>query len=60
MPRQFAASAHAACDKSASSGIAECVIEQMAKAGASADVVEVIRGRDTFSGYLERLEFADK
>ena len=43
MPQQFTTSAHAACDKSAASGFAECVIEQMAKAGASADAVSFTR-----------------
>lgn len=34
---QFMAAAHAACDKSSSSGEAECLTDQMAKAGAPAD-----------------------
>jgi hypothetical protein len=43
MPQQFMAAAHAACDKSAPSGFAECFIDQMAKAGASADAVSFAR-----------------
>jgi organic hydroperoxide reductase OsmC/OhrA len=43
LPEQFMAAAHAACDKSAPSGFAECVIDQMAKAGASADAVSFAR-----------------
>jgi hypothetical protein len=43
MPQQFITSAHAACDKSAPSGFAECVSEEMAKAGASADAVSLTR-----------------
>ena len=35
--------AHAACDKSASPGIAECFITQMTKAGAPADAVNFTR-----------------
>lgn len=43
MPQQFMAAAHTACDKSAPSGFAECFIDQMAKAGASADAVSFTR-----------------
>src|ERR1700690_2440321 len=43
MPDQFMASAHTACDKSAPSGFAQCVINQMAKSGASADAVAFTR-----------------
>ena len=43
LPEQFMAGAHAACDKSAPAGFAECVIDQMAKAGASADAVSFTR-----------------
>ncbi len=43
MPDQFMASAHTACDKSAPSGFSQCVINQMAKAGASADAVAFTR-----------------
>jgi hypothetical protein len=43
LPEQFMAAAHAACDKSAPAGFAECVIDQMAKAGASADAVSFTR-----------------
>ena len=43
LPKQFMASAHAACDKSASSAFAECFINQMANAGASADAVSFTR-----------------
>ncbi len=39
IPQQFMTSAHIACDKSVPSGFAECVIDHMAKAGASADAV---------------------
>ncbi|MGH9642667.1 MAG: hypothetical protein ACRD3Q_09590, partial [Terriglobales bacterium] len=41
--KQFIAGAHAACDKSAQSGFAECFIVQMTKAGASADAVSFTR-----------------
>lgn len=41
IPQQFFGNAHAACDKS--SDIGECVINQMAKAGASADAVAFTR-----------------
>jgi hypothetical protein len=41
--QQFITNAHAACDKTSGSGIAECFIDQMAKAGASADAVNFTR-----------------
>jgi hypothetical protein len=41
--QQFITNAHAACDKTSGSGIAECFIDQMAKAGASADAVTFTR-----------------
>ena len=44
------AGAHAACDKSAPAGFAECVIDQMAKAGASADAVSFTRALYKQSG----------
>ena len=44
IPPQFMTNAHAACDKS--SGVGECVIDQMAKAGASADAVSFSRELD--------------
>lgn len=43
LPEQFMAGAHTACDRSAASGFAECVIDQLAKAGASADAVNFTR-----------------
>jgi hypothetical protein len=43
MPTQFMANAHAACDKSSSSGSAECMIDQMAKAGAPSQAVAFTR-----------------
>ena len=43
LPEQFITNAHAACDKSAPSGFAECVISQMAHAGASPDAVNFTR-----------------
>ena len=43
LPESFIASAHAACDKSAPTGFAECFISQMAKAGAPADAVGFTR-----------------
>ena len=43
LPEQFMAGAHAACDKSAPSGFAECFISQMGPAGASADAVSLTR-----------------
>jgi hypothetical protein len=42
-PPEFITGTHAACDKSAPSGFAECLIGQMAKAGASADAVTFTR-----------------
>jgi hypothetical protein len=42
-PPEFIIGAHAACDKSAPSGFADCFIGQMAKAGASADAVSFTR-----------------
>jgi len=41
--QQFITNAHAACDNTSGSGIAECFIDQMAKAGASADAVSFAR-----------------
>lgn len=43
MPDQFMSGAHAACDKSAPTAFGGCVIDQMAKAGASADAVSFTR-----------------
>jgi hypothetical protein len=43
LPDQFVTGAHTACDKSAPASFAECVIGQMAKAGASADAVNFTR-----------------
>src|SRR5216684_4298398 len=43
LPEQFMAGAHTACDKAAPAGFAECVIDQMAKAGVSADAVSFTR-----------------
>jgi hypothetical protein len=43
LPEQFMTGAHAACDKSAPAGFGQCVIEQMGKAGASADAVSFTR-----------------
>jgi hypothetical protein len=43
LPAQFMTSAHAACDKSAPAAFAPCVIDQMAKAGASTDAVSFTR-----------------
>ena len=43
LPAEFITGAHAACDKSAPSGFAECFISQMAKAGAPADAVTFTR-----------------
>lgn len=43
MPAQFMSSAHTACDKSTASAFTECVIDQMAKAGASTDAVSFTR-----------------
>lgn len=41
--QQFITNAHAACDKSSPSSFSECFIDQMAKAGASADAVSFTR-----------------
>ena len=43
VPEQFITNAHATCDKTSGSGIAECFIDQMARAGASADAVSFAR-----------------
>jgi hypothetical protein len=43
LPEQFMAAAHAACDNVSPSGFAECVINQMAPAGASADAISFTR-----------------
>jgi len=43
LPEQFMTTAHTACDKSAPANLAECVINRMAKAGASADAVSFTR-----------------
>jgi hypothetical protein len=43
LPEQFVTLAHASCDKSAGPGMAECLIDRMAKAGASADAVSFTR-----------------
>ena len=43
LPAQFMAAAHAACDQSSSPHEAECMIGQMAKAGAPADAVKFTR-----------------
>ena len=43
MPTQFMTAAHAACDQSTSSAFAECLINQMIKAGAPADAVSFTR-----------------
>ncbi|MGH9543932.1 MAG: hypothetical protein ACRD23_01830 [Terriglobales bacterium] len=43
LPEQFVTLAQASCDKSDGSGMAECLIERMAKAGASADAVSFTR-----------------
>jgi hypothetical protein len=43
VPQQFITDAHAACDKSSGSGVADCFIDRMAKAGASADAVSFAR-----------------
>jgi hypothetical protein len=40
---QFLAAAHTGCDKSSPSGFSECMMEQMAKAGAPADAVSFTR-----------------
>jgi len=43
LPAQFVTIAHAACDRSSSSNHAECMIGQMAKAGAPADAAQFTR-----------------
>ncbi len=43
LPPQFVTTAHAACDQSSSSDYADCMIGQMAKAGAPADAVRFTR-----------------
>src|SRR5947199_3698087 len=43
IPQNFVTSAHVACGKAAASGFAECFIDQMTKAGASADAVSLTR-----------------
>jgi hypothetical protein len=43
LPMQFLTTAHAACDRSVSSDYADCMIGQMAKAGAPADTVGFTR-----------------
>jgi hypothetical protein len=43
IPPQFLATAHAACDKSAHPGDGKCMIDEMAKAGASTDAVALTR-----------------
>jgi len=43
LPPQFMTTAHAACDQSSSSDHADCMIGQMAKAGAPADAVRFTR-----------------
>jgi len=43
LPPQFMTTAHAACDRSASSDYADCMIGQMTKAGAPADAVTFSR-----------------
>lgn len=43
LPTQFMTTAHAACDQSSSSDSGECIIGQMASAGASADSVQFTR-----------------
>jgi len=43
LPEQFMAKAHSACDRTAPSGFAGCVMNQMAPAGASADAVNFTR-----------------
>ena len=44
LPPQFMTTAHAACDRSASSDHADCMISQMTKAGAPADAVHFHAG----------------
>jgi hypothetical protein len=43
LPAQFATTAHAACERSSGSNYAECMIGQMAKAGAPGDAVQFTR-----------------
>lgn len=43
IPAQFMATAHAACDQSSTSDHGQCMIKQMAKAGAPADAVRFCR-----------------
>jgi hypothetical protein len=43
LPEQFMAGVHAACDKTAPSGVAECLISRMKPAGASSDAVSFTR-----------------
>jgi hypothetical protein len=43
LPEQFMSAAQAACDNVSPSGFAECIINQMAPAGASADAVSFTR-----------------
>jgi hypothetical protein len=43
LPEHFTSGAHTACDKATPASFAECVIEQMARAGASADAVSFTR-----------------
>ena len=49
-PANFLAQAHAACDKLTSQKFGECVINQMSKAGASADAVNFTRELFKLSG----------
>lgn len=49
-PANFLAQAHAACDKATSQRFGECVINQMSKAGASADAVSFTRELFKLSG----------
>lgn len=43
LPAQFVTTAHAACERSSGTNYADCVISQMAKAGAPADAVQFTR-----------------
>ncbi len=43
IPADFVASAHKACDSGAPAGFSKCFIDQMTKAGASADAVSFTR-----------------
>ncbi len=43
LPAQFVTTAHAACERSSRSNYADCVISQMAKAGAPAGTVQFTR-----------------